>query len=85
MQIPLDQVTGPVGALVVLGILTYGLSVAIKTLWKDHLRSDQRDRDIADRAYSLAETVVPLVKDMAESMAAANKDAAGRHRRGDDG
>ena len=85
MQITLDQIIGPAGALVVLLIVAYALSQVIKVLWADHLRADQADRDQRDRALALVEAIAPALKDLASAQHEANRDAAERHRRADAG
>lgn len=74
---------GPFGAVVVLGVVLAGMAKVIQALWSDHLRADQDDREQRDRALALAEGVVPVVKQLAEAQAAANKAAAARRRVGD--
>lgn len=85
MTIPVDQVIGPFGALVVLCLVAGALAKAIQVLWKDHVRADQDDRDQRDRAFVLLEAITPAVKELAAAQLEANRRSADTHRRGDGG
>lgn len=85
MTIPVDQLVGPFGALVVLSFLVAGLAKAVQVLWADHKRADQDDRDQRDRALGLVEGIVPTLKELTAAQLEANRRAAASHRRDDAG
>lgn len=78
-------VFGPGGAFVVLVFVIGAGLKFIQGLVKDHQASDLRERERGDRLLAITEGMVPALKDLAAGQAAANRDAAERHRRSDDG
>jgi hypothetical protein len=75
---------GPWAVVIFIGALA-GITFtrAILTLWREHLKADQDDRDQRDRAIALAESSVASNKAMAAAWEARNKLDAARHRRAD--
>ena len=79
-----DQLTGPLGALV-LALAGLGLAAkAIHTLWKEHLEADRDDRGQRDRAMALAETAIEGTRRMAEAWEERNRRDRERHRHDDE-
>lgn len=79
-----DQLTGPLGALV-LALAGLGLAAkAIHILWKEHLEADRDDRAQRDRAMALAETAAEGTRRMAEAWETRNRRDRERHRHDDE-
>lgn len=79
-----EEIYGPFGAVIVLAFSALALGKVISALWKEHLRADADDRAQRDHALELLDGILPTLRDISAAMAAANRDAASRHRRSDD-
>jgi len=61
-----QEVYGPVGALALAIVVIGGLVRLAQILWKEHLKSDQDDRDQRDKALEQVDATVGLLKLSAE-------------------
>lgn len=68
---------GPAGLLV-------ALVIAVGWLWRDHLRSDEEDRKQRDAFQALNEAIVPALRELTQAVTETTREAATRHRRGDE-
>lgn len=84
VDVPIDKILGPTGALVFSVVVVIALARALWILWKEHLKADADDRAQRDSAFALAQTAVDGIKRMAEAWEERNRRDRERGRRDDD-
>jgi maltose-binding protein MalE len=70
------ELLGPAG-------LAVGALIAVAALWREHTKSDQRERDLTNRALTGWEAQTAATNRLAEAVEEQAREHADRRRRGD--